>query len=161
MESGVTSSGDSMAEALDMLSVAVTPRPLSQIIAWRRQLSVSYGEFLDRTRAWQRLLTRTSGQTFALSISDAAEFAAALFGAWQARKTIYLPGDRLPRTWTSELSERVRAASPETTVVLWMRDEEVMEVVGPGASEPRRVFTPVPEELRSELMRSQLNRVER
>ena len=87
-----------MAEAPDMLSVAVTPRPLSQIIAWRRQRSVSYGEFLDRTRAWRRLLTRTSGQTFALFISDAAEFAAALFGAWQARKTIYLPGDRLPRT---------------------------------------------------------------
>jgi acyl-CoA synthetase (AMP-forming)/AMP-acid ligase II len=87
-----------MAEAPDMLSVAVTPRPLSQTIAWRRQRSVSYGEFLDRTRAWQRLLTRTAGQTFALSISDAAEFAAALFGAWQARKTIYLPGDRLPRT---------------------------------------------------------------
>jgi len=87
-----------MAEAPDMLSVAVTPRPLSQIIAWRRQRSVSYGEFLDRTRAWQRLLTQTSEQTFALSISDAAEFAAALFGAWQARKTIYLPGDRLPRT---------------------------------------------------------------
>ena len=60
-----------------------------------------------------------------------------------------------------ELSERVRAASPETTVVFWTRDEEVMEVVAPGASEPRRVFTPVPEELRSELMRSQLNRVER
>jgi hypothetical protein len=36
-----------------------------------------------------------------------------------------------------------------------------MEVVDPGASEPRRVFTPVPEELRSELMRSQVNRVER
>jgi AmiR/NasT family two-component response regulator len=59
-----------------------------------------------------------------------------------------------------ELSARVRAASPETTVVLWTRDEAVMEVVDPGASEPRRVFTPVPE-LRSELMRSQLNRVER
>jgi acyl-CoA synthetase (AMP-forming)/AMP-acid ligase II len=87
-----------MAEAPDMLRVAVTPRPLSQIIAWRRQRSVSYGEFLNRTRAWQRLLNRISGQTFALSISDAAEFAAALFGAWQARKTIYLPGDRLPRT---------------------------------------------------------------
>jgi acyl-CoA synthetase (AMP-forming)/AMP-acid ligase II/3-hydroxymyristoyl/3-hydroxydecanoyl-(acyl carrier protein) dehydratase len=87
-----------MAEASDMLSFAVMPRPLSQIIAWRPQQSVSYGEFLDRTRAWQRLLTRISGQTFALSISDAAEFAAALFGAWHARKTIYLPSDRLPRT---------------------------------------------------------------
>jgi len=60
-----------------------------------------------------------------------------------------------------ELSERVRDASPETTVVFWTRDEDVMEVVAPGASKPRRVFTPVPEELRSELMRSQLNRVER
>lgn len=87
-----------MAEAPDMLSVAVMSRPLSQIIAWGSQQPVSYGEFLDRTRAWQRLLTRISGQSFALTISDAAEFAAALFGAWQAKKTIYLPGDRLPRT---------------------------------------------------------------
>jgi DNA-binding NarL/FixJ family response regulator len=60
-----------------------------------------------------------------------------------------------------ELGDRVRAASPDTTVVFWARDEEVMEVVDPGASEPRRVFTPVPEELRSELVRSQVNRVER
>jgi len=67
----------------------------------------------------------------------------------------------LEQAESRELSERVRAASPETTVVLWARDEDVMEVAGPGASEPRRVFTPVPEELRSELMRSQVNRVER
>jgi len=60
-----------------------------------------------------------------------------------------------------ELGDRVRAASPDTTVVFWARDEEVMEVVDPGASEPRRVFSPVPEELRSELVRSQVNRVER
>ena len=67
----------------------------------------------------------------------------------------------LEQAASRELSDRVRAASPETTVVLWARDEDVMEVVDPGASEPRRVFTPVPEELRSELMRSQVNRVER
>ena len=67
----------------------------------------------------------------------------------------------LEHATSRELSERVRAASPETTVVFWARDEDVMEVVAPGASEPRRVFTPVPEELRSELMRSQVNRVER
>jgi DNA-binding NarL/FixJ family response regulator len=67
----------------------------------------------------------------------------------------------LEHSRSRELSERVRAASPETTVVFWTRDENVMEVVAPGASEPRRVFTPVPEELRSELMRSQVNRVER
>jgi DNA-binding NarL/FixJ family response regulator len=67
----------------------------------------------------------------------------------------------LEHALSRELSERVRAASPETTVVLWARDEDVMEVVAPGASEPRRVFTPMPEELRSALVRSQVNRVER
>jgi DNA-binding NarL/FixJ family response regulator len=61
-----------------------------------------------------------------------------------------------------ELSDRVRAACPEATVVFWARDEDVMEVVEPGAGEPRRILSPLPEELRSELMRSrQLNRVER
>jgi DNA-binding NarL/FixJ family response regulator len=67
----------------------------------------------------------------------------------------------LRRAGSRELADRVRTAAPETTVVFWTRDEDVMEVVGPGDSEPRRVFTPVPEELRSELIRSQVNRVER
>jgi DNA-binding NarL/FixJ family response regulator len=60
-----------------------------------------------------------------------------------------------------ELADRVRMACPDTTVVFWARDEDVMEVVGPGDHEPRRVFAPLPEELRSALVRSQVNRVER
>jgi DNA-binding NarL/FixJ family response regulator len=60
-----------------------------------------------------------------------------------------------------ELGDRVRLASPDTTVIFWARDEDVMEVVGPGAAEPRRFFSAVPEELRSQLVRSQVNRVER
>jgi hypothetical protein len=60
-----------------------------------------------------------------------------------------------------ELGDRLRAAAPETTLVFWARDEDVMEVVGPGAGEPRKVLAPNPDELRSELMRSQVNRVER
>ena len=59
------------------------------------------------------------------------------------------------------LGESVRTASPETTVVYWARDEELMEVIAPGASDPRRVFAPAPEELSSALKRSHLNRVER
>ena len=50
-----------------------------------------------------------------------------------------------------ELGERVRTASPETKVILWARDEDAMEVLDPGATTPRRFFTAVPEELRSEL----------
>jgi DNA-binding NarL/FixJ family response regulator len=60
-----------------------------------------------------------------------------------------------------ELGDRVRRASPETTVVFWARDEDVLEVVDPGASTPKRFFSAVPEELRSQLVRSQVNRVER
>ena len=44
------------------------------------------------------------------------------------------------------LAGRVRAASPETTVVLWTRDEDVMEVAA------RRISSPTPEDL-SEALR--------
>jgi AmiR/NasT family two-component response regulator len=67
----------------------------------------------------------------------------------------------LGRPTSRELGDRVRIASPETTVIFWARDEDVMEIVDPGSPEPRRVFTAVPEVLRSELVRSQVNRVER
>jgi len=60
-----------------------------------------------------------------------------------------------------ELGERVRTASPESKVVLWARDEDEMVVLDPGSASPRRFFTAVPEELRSELRASrQENRVE-
>jgi DNA-binding NarL/FixJ family response regulator len=50
-----------------------------------------------------------------------------------------------------ELFERVRTASPETKVILWSRDEDVMEVLDPGATTPRRFFASLPEALRNEL----------
>jgi DNA-binding NarL/FixJ family response regulator len=59
-----------------------------------------------------------------------------------------------------ELADRVREAAPEATLVFWARDEDVMEVAHPGAAESRKVLAPNPDELRSELMRSQVNRVE-
>ena len=67
--------------------------------------------------------------------------------------------DLLDRS-SRDLCERVRAASPETKVILWARDEDAMEVLDPGATTPRRIFAAVPEELRSELSTVRLNRVE-
>jgi len=58
-----------------------------------------------------------------------------------------------------DLGERLRVASPFTTVVLWARDEEVMEIVAPGTARPRRVPSPAPGDLCGELARSQVNRV--
>jgi DNA-binding NarL/FixJ family response regulator len=60
-----------------------------------------------------------------------------------------------------ELGERVRAASPETTVILWARDEDALEVLDPGPIAPRRYYAGVLDELRSELARIALRRVAR
>lgn len=87
-----------MADAFDLLTALGAPRPPYHAMGWRRAEAVSYEIFLGRVQAWRALLARLSGQTFALYLDDGIEFAAALFGAWQAGKTIYLPGDNLPAT---------------------------------------------------------------
>ena len=50
-----------------------------------------------------------------------------------------------------ELGEQVRAAAPDTKVILWTRDETEMEVFDPGSSAPRRIRTSVSGALRSEV----------
>ena len=52
---------------------------------------------------------------------------------------------------SNELAQLVRGASPETTVVLWAREEDLMEVLAPAASASRRVSAPIVERLRGEL----------
>ena len=50
-----------------------------------------------------------------------------------------------------DLGGRVQAASPDTKVLLWARDEDELQVLDPGAKEPRRLTAAAHEELRSEL----------
>jgi acyl-CoA synthetase (AMP-forming)/AMP-acid ligase II/3-hydroxymyristoyl/3-hydroxydecanoyl-(acyl carrier protein) dehydratase len=95
-----------MSKSLDMLSTLVAARSSCHRVGWRNKQSVAYGEFLVRVRGWRALLRRTAGQAFALHIDDSIEFASALFGAWQAGKTIFLPGDKLPAT-CADLRQRV------------------------------------------------------
>src|SRR3954463_15162016 len=52
---------------------------------------------------------------------------------------------------SNELAPLVRGASPETTVVLWAREEDLMEVLEPATSASRLVCAPVVERLRGEL----------
>ena len=42
-----------------------------------------------------------------------------------------------------KLADRVRAACPETKVILWARDEDAMEVLDGGSDGPRRFFEAV------------------
>jgi DNA-binding NarL/FixJ family response regulator len=51
------------------------------------------------------------------------------------------------------VAQRIQQASPETKVVLWSRDETVMEVIDPGSDEFRLVVVARPEGLCSELTR--------
>jgi len=87
-----------VADSLDLLTALSAARPLCQVVGWRRGEALSYEIFLDRVRRWRAFLERDSGQAYALYLDDSVELAAALFGAWQAGKTIYLPGDNLPAT---------------------------------------------------------------
>ena len=58
-----------------------------------------------------------------------------------------LNGDR-----SRELAEDVRRVSPHTKVILWARDETLMEVLDPGSSASRLVVTEDADELRKELV---------
>ncbi|MBO9533592.1 MAG: response regulator transcription factor [Solirubrobacteraceae bacterium] len=53
---------------------------------------------------------------------------------------------------TTERIAEVRAARPETKVVLWARREDVMEVLDPGTTAPRLVVGSSPDELCAELV---------
>ncbi len=52
---------------------------------------------------------------------------------------------------SNELAQLVRGASPETTVVLWAREEDLMEVLEPASSARRQLSAPIVERLRGEL----------
>ena len=59
-----------------------------------------------------------------------------------------------------QLGRLVAGASPDTTVVLWAREEDLMEVIDPVSTDSRRVCAPVLERLRSELSSNHVHRVE-
>ncbi|MDB5767292.1 MAG: Acyl-coenzyme synthetase/AMP-(fatty) acid ligase [Collimonas fungivorans] len=66
--------------------------------AWRDGKPLSHACLVAQVAAWRRVLSSQAGSRFALYSSDSATFACILLGAWQAGKTVYLPGDVLPAT---------------------------------------------------------------
>jgi acyl-coenzyme A synthetase/AMP-(fatty) acid ligase/3-hydroxymyristoyl/3-hydroxydecanoyl-(acyl carrier protein) dehydratase len=74
-------------------STAVTPN--ADRAAW-----------LARVGDWHAAFAAAPAGDVALHFEDASEFAAALFGAWRAGRTPWVPGDALPAT-RARLAERV------------------------------------------------------
>ncbi len=87
-----------MLDFIDILALPQQARADQQIIGWRAGAAISNAAFREEILGWQQCLQAHRGQRFALYLQDTIAFAAALFGAWQAGKTIYLPGDALPAT---------------------------------------------------------------
>lgn len=90
-----------MVNSINILELLISPRQSKAIVGWRDGKAVSHADFVTRAGLWQALLAGTAGNNIALFFHDSIEFAAALFGAWHAGKTVYLPSDMLPATCAS------------------------------------------------------------
>ncbi|HEY5799897.1 MAG TPA: AMP-binding protein [Burkholderiaceae bacterium] len=85
-----------MAERLLNLCAALQARP--RLLGWRAGTPVSSESWLADTAAWRTALAVHPGRNVALYTEDSLAFAAALFGAWHAGKTVWLAADTLPAT---------------------------------------------------------------
>jgi len=85
----------------ELLSLAAVCRPEAQggdPVAFRSGAAVGRPQFLAQVRAWRNTLAGRRGLRWGMFFQNTADFAAALFGAWQAGKTVVLPGDAEPVT---------------------------------------------------------------
>ena len=62
-------------------------------VAWRGGAQLSQAGFAAQVAAWRDALALQPGTRWALFVEDTFDFAAALFGAWHAGKTVIVPGD--------------------------------------------------------------------
>ena len=87
-----------MSDPADMLRLPYADCDGEWPVAYRDELPVNVRDFHARIESWRQLLADRPGRRFALFLEDSLDFGAALYGAWFAGKTIYLPGDALAAT---------------------------------------------------------------
>ena len=86
-----------MAEWRDLTDVAVQALPGRAFMVADREAR-DHAYFQREVLRWHASFKAQTGTTWALHFDDAARFAAALYGAWHAGKTVVLPGDALAGT---------------------------------------------------------------
>lgn len=87
-----------MADWLELAGIAIRPADEQRWVASRGDERISHVRFVRDVAAWQQCFAARSGGQVALYFVDSYAFAAALFGAWHAGKTVLLPGDAQPET---------------------------------------------------------------
>jgi acyl-CoA synthetase (AMP-forming)/AMP-acid ligase II len=80
---------------------AFAVRDGASVAGWRDARPVPLHDWRARAGAWRALALRTPGAAVALYLEDSLEFGAALFGAWQAGKTVWLCADTLDASCAS------------------------------------------------------------
>jgi acyl-coenzyme A synthetase/AMP-(fatty) acid ligase/3-hydroxymyristoyl/3-hydroxydecanoyl-(acyl carrier protein) dehydratase len=65
------------------------------IIGWQAQTPITREMFTQKVAAWHATINQIHQHKIALYLSDSIEFAAALFAAWHAHKTVVLTADTL------------------------------------------------------------------
>lgn len=76
--------------SLASLACALSMRAPTGVAGWRDGVEISHGQLMARMADWANLLAREPGRRYALYLEDSLEFGAALLGAWQAGKTVWL-----------------------------------------------------------------------
>jgi acyl-coenzyme A synthetase/AMP-(fatty) acid ligase/3-hydroxymyristoyl/3-hydroxydecanoyl-(acyl carrier protein) dehydratase len=85
-----------MAEAAGWRPLTALPRATAcapDALAYRGGQALTTLDFARQVAAWRDLLAAQAGTRWALFVEDTFDFAAALFGAWHAGKTVVVPGD--------------------------------------------------------------------
>ncbi len=89
-----------MLEFLSLTAVASTPGLADRPVAQQAGQPRSRADFLAAVGRWQAAFEASAGGRWALYFADGYDFACALYGAWHAGKTVYLPGDVQAETVT-------------------------------------------------------------
>ncbi len=90
------------------LAGAQSPARAAQPVGIRAGRSILSAEFLAQAAGWFAHFQALATGDVALYFEDTLHAAAALLGAWHARKTVWWPGDALPAT-AQRLSDKVGA----------------------------------------------------
>jgi len=87
-----------MVEQPGLACAMIRPQAAGDVVAWVGGQPRTRAGFVHDVAAWAWALQCHAGRRVALFAGDSYDFAAALMGAWQAGKTVVLPGDVQPQT---------------------------------------------------------------
>ncbi|WP_394789522.1 AMP-binding protein [Rhodoferax sp.] len=128
-----------MAEFLSLADVVSASGLAGRAIARQAGEFRERSDFLWQVAAWQAAFAQAPGLRWALYFEDGYQFACALFGAWHAGKTVFLPGDAQQETvarlnaevdgWAGDMPGALRAATAHSDHHIHALDLETSRLV--------------------------------